>query len=355
MREKMIPDFQMETRPAAATTEPQWRAGRFSRQNGRLVQCTLCPHLCALEEGEVGQCGTRRRRGEIIETATYAASVRHLDCIEKKPFYHFRPGTKVLTVAAPGCSFSCHYCQNYRLSQVGHVKHLAWTALPVEPEDLVREAKANGAAIGFSYSEPSLAAELTLDVAALGRRDGVDVVWKTNGFMTAETLERMAPSLSAVNIDIKAANDVSHRRLTGAARGPVIEALRYFVQTGTWVEVSTPVIPGVNADPASLRSIAETIAEIGVDIPWHLGRFNPDFRMNAARPTLPGELDRAKQIADAAGLLYVYVERATGGSRNTTCPRCHALIVERAIWRTVRVLIESGKCSRCGFQISGRW
>jgi len=249
---------------------------------------------------------------------------------------------------------ACRYCQNYRLSQAGKPTGLPWRAAPLEAEDLATRARIHNAAVGFSYSEASLASELTIDVARLGKAHGIDVVWKTNGFLTQHAVETVAPYLSAVNIDIKAADENRHRRLTGAALAPILETFRYLASSRVWVEVSTPMIPDVNADAESVRRIANWIAEISVDIPWHLVRFNPDFGMMQARPTLPSELDAAVEIAKDAGLNYVYVERSMGG-RDTTCPNCHAPVVQRDIWRTTSNVLINGGCPACGTAIAGKW
>jgi pyruvate formate lyase activating enzyme len=194
-----------------------WRPASFFRDElssglrSSGLRCVLCPHECLLADGEEGLCHARRRRGAIVETATYAVAVKHLDTIERKPLYHYRPGTKVLTIAAPGCSLSCHYCQNFRLSQSGRVEELGWRASSADPHALIAEARAHHAAIGFSYSEPSLAIELAMDMAALARPAAIDMIWKTNGFIGPEVLAAVAPLLSAANIDIKAADDDRHR------------------------------------------------------------------------------------------------------------------------------------------------
>ncbi len=166
----------------------QWTPAQFYDEDGALLRCTLCPHECALQEGEVGACHVRRRNGRGMETATFATAVRHIDAIERKPLYHYRPGTRVITIAAPGCSFTCLYCQNYRISQFGRSDEAIGTAETVDPEGLAAEAARQGAAIGMSYSEPSLAAELTLALAHACRDRGVDLLWKTNGFLTASAL-----------------------------------------------------------------------------------------------------------------------------------------------------------------------
>jgi pyruvate formate lyase activating enzyme len=333
-----------------------WVAAEFYRRQGTRIVCTLCPHACALEDGGLGRCNVRRRTGDRLETATFATALRHLDPVERKPFYHYRPGRKLLTLAAPGCSFACHYCQNHRLSQWGRSGDSSWTATAVDPAEIVDAAAAHAAAIGLSYSEPSLAAELTLALAKAGASRGVEVLWKTNGFITMEALEQIVPSLAAVNVDLKAVDDRRHRALTGAAVSPVLEAIAAFVRAGVWVEVSTPLIPGINTDDASVRGMAEAIARLGDQIPWHLVRFSPDFHLSRLAPTQPAMMERAVACAREVGLSYVYVERALGDEgRATRCPRCDTLLVNRDIWATRAVALKDAACPSCGTRIPGRW
>jgi len=316
----------------------------------------LPSYACVLADGDSGLCQVRRRHGSRLETATFATSVRHLDTIERKPFYHYRPGRKVLTLAAPGCSFTCLYCQNYRLSQFGRVPEAPWRAEPVSTAALVAEAMQQDAAIALSYSEPSLAAELTLALAAAGRSHGVEILWKTNGFLTAEALAQISPWLAAVNVDLKAVDGHKHRALTGAPVGPVLEAIAAFIAAGVWVEISTPLIPKFNADLDSWRNIAAAVRDLGSNIPWHLLRFTPEYRLRRAKSTHPEVLNTARVIARESGLHYVYVERAYGPTaRNTFCPQCGGEVVTRDIWATRAVSLVDGACPQYGFVIPGCW
>ncbi len=333
-----------------------WTLAAFYRDDGGRPVCTLCAHACRPEDGGVGLCGVRRRRGKSFETATRATAVRHLDPVEKKPLYHYRPGRRALTLAAPGCNFSCHYCLNYRLSQYGRVAEAVWRAESVEATAVAGEAARLGTDVALSYSEPSLAAELTVELAAAGRSRGVGVLWKSNGFLTREATAEIAPSLAAVNLDLKSAGDRKHRALTGAPAAPVLDTLAGLVEAGVWVEVSTPVIPKINDTEDELRRIARAIREAGADVPWHLVRFIPEFRMRRSRPTPTDLLRRAVDLGREEGLRYVYVERALGeDGRATRCPDCQTVLVRRGIWKTEDVLLQDGACPGCGLAIPGRW
>jgi pyruvate formate lyase activating enzyme len=288
-----------------------------------------------------------------------STAVTHWDAVERKPFYHFRPGSKVLTLAPPGCSFRCDYCVNHRLSQYGREQGSS-SGPPFEPVDveaLVQAAADASASLGLSYSEPSLAPELTLALASAARPLGVPVIWKSNGFLTPEAVDRLAPVLSAVNIDIKAAEEVPHRRLTGAPLGPVLDTLRRMHAMGVWVEASTPLIPGTSAEDAHLEAIADFLASVDRDIPWHLMRFTPTHRMAGHPPTSPPALDRARGIGRAAGLRHVYIERALGvDGRTTYCTGCGADVVGRDIWAVSALRLDgTGRCPKCGTWIKGVW
>lgn len=333
-----------------------WTPAEFFVEAGDRIRCTLCPHECELADEAIGACHVRRRMGHRLETATFATTVRHLDAVERKPLYHYKPGTRALTLAAPGCSFTCLYCQNYRLSQYGRSDAAPWDGEPADVESIVTEAADAGAAIALSYSEPSLAAELTLALSQAARPRGIDLLWKTNGFLTPAALERLAPCLTAVNVDVKAADDERHRALTGAALAPVLAAIAAFVQAGVWVEVSTPLIPRFNADADSVRRMAESLCRISRDIPWHLLRFSPEYKMSELPPTPPAALEDAARIGREVGLRYIYVERALGEQgRNTSCPNCSQTVVTRDIWMTKTVALANGQCTSCGHAIAGRW
>jgi pyruvate formate lyase activating enzyme len=334
---------------------PVWRQAMFAEPAGPdRVRCTLCPFRCVLADGQAGVCKVRRNHRGTLQTATYTTAVTHLTAIERKPLYHVRPGASVLTVAGPGCSFRCDYCINYRLSQYGREEDdvAPWTGEAAHPGEIAARAARDGALLGMSYSEPSLAPELTLALAD----HGIPVIWKSNGYLTAEALDVVAPALLAVYIDIKAADEAAHRHLTGASLAAVWAAVERFRASGVWVEVSTPLIPGTSAEQEKLAAIAAHIASIDSNIPWHLLRFTPDFRMKGSAPTAPAALENARQIAAAHGLRYVYVERALGpAGRNTVCPECGRTLIERGVWTMMQNDIEDGRCPRCGLSIPGRW
>ncbi|MGV4985989.1 radical SAM protein [Streptomyces sp. NRAIS4] len=334
----------------------QWTPAVLHRERHGRVQCLLCPFRCALEDGETGLCGVRRRTGDGLETATFASSVRHWDTVERKPLYHYRPGTPCLTLAAPGCTFACDYCINHRMSQYGREDSVRWDAEPVDPEEVAGEAAARSGCVAISYTEPSLAIELTAALARSGRPLGVDVVWKSNGFLTAEAVDLAARHVAAVNVDVKTLDERDHRDLTGARPGPVLDALTGLRERGVWVEVSTPLIPGLTAGPGTLRPIARALAALDPAIPWHLVRATPAHRRTGHAPTPVADLEAGVRIGREEGLRHVYVERALGADgRATRCPRCRTTVVARDIWALGGNTLEDGRCPRCGTAVEGRW
>jgi pyruvate formate lyase activating enzyme len=350
----------------STVTGMEWRPAAFQRRGARGLACTLCPFGCDLGDGDTGRCHVRRRRGDRLETATFATAVWHLQPIERKPFYHVRPGSRALTVAAPGCTFRCTYCQNFRVSQLGRDARATWQARPLAPAELVAAARDAGAAIAFSYAEPVLAAELTLATAELARPAGVPVLWKTNAFASTEAALRLAHALDAASVDLKHVDDAAHRRLTGAPVRPVLDTLATWRAAGVWLEIATPLIPGFNTDVATLRALAGHVRALGASTPWHILRFHPDYRLQDAPPTHPELLRMARDIAREQGLAHVYVERALGEeARHTRCPGCADVLVHRALdagdgssrepWHTRVVGLRQGRCARCDHPIPGRW
>lgn len=338
------------------TGHMDWRPAAFQRRTARGIVCTLCPFGCELGDGDVGRCHVRRRSGDRLETATFATSVWHLQPIERKPFYHVRPGSRVLTVAAPGCTFRCTYCQNFRISQLGRDARADWQARPLDPTELVSAARAADASIAFSYAEPVLSAELTLAAADEARAAGIPILWKTNAFASTEAALRLSHALHAACVDLKSADDAGHRRLTGAPLAPVLDTLATWRAAGVWLEIATPLIPGFNTDPPALAAMARIVRALGPDTPWHLLRFHPDYRLQDAPPTHPELLRVARGIAHEHGLRHVYVERALGEeARHTYCPGCAAVVVQRDIWSTRAVSLHDGRCAHCHHPIPGRW
>lgn len=334
-----------------------WQTAQFFQINKDSITCTLCPHLCELKHHhQLGQCHVRRKTDKYLETAAFATSLQHLDAIERKPLYHYKPSSKVLTLASPGCSFRCLYCQNYRISQYGRSEDVPWQAKTADINQIITYAIQHQAAIGFSYAEPSLNAELTLELAKVAKPHLIDIIWKTNGFITPSAANKIIPCLAAVNIDLKSLNPKKHRSLTGADVASVLEIITLFYKAGIWIEISTPVIPKINADLYELKKIAEFIYAIDPSIPWHLGRFNPDHKLRNLPPTSTAMLKQGREMAFEVGLKHVYIERSLGiEARTTYCESCSHKLITRDIWALKVNHLIKGACPRCKTPLKGRW
>ena len=333
-----------------------WQAAEFWRQepDGRLL-CTLCPFGCRFLAEGVGRCRVRRRSGDRLETSTMAVRLQHRQPIERKPFYHVHPGAMTLTLAAPGCTMRCDYCQNAGYAHAGPDDPLLPPVADISLAEIAAAALHEPLVLALSFTEPTLAAEATLALhhQTAGR---VPIVWKTNGFITREAIARLAPALTAVNIDLKAADPDTHLRLTGAPLPPIVAAMRGFAAAGVWVEIASTIIPGVNDSDAALSAMAILVAGLGAQTPWHLRRFHPDHLRQASVPTPAATLRRGVDIARAAGLHHVYVERALGAAgRLTQCPACGDTLIVRGVAALEQNRIADGSCVGCGSVIAGRW
>lgn len=323
------------------------------------VRCSLCRFRCLIAGGQRGICGVRENREGTLYTLVYGRSVaEQIDPIEKKPLFHFLPGSRTFSVATPGCNFRCLHCQNYSIAHLP----LAGRPLPGEnlpPAEIVRRASAAGCrSISYTYTEPTIFYEYAYDTAVLARREGLGNVFVTNGYITEEALIHLAPHLDAANVDLKGFSEKFYREVAGATLQGVRDSLKVYHRLGIWIEVTTLVIPGHNDDEADLRGIARFIAgELGPEVPWHVSAFHPTYRMLDRPPTPAATLRRAREIGLEAGLRYVYTGNipAKEGGENTSCPRCGRTLVERTGYRVGRVDLAEGRCPSCGEAQQGRW
>jgi pyruvate formate lyase activating enzyme len=325
------------------------------------VQCELCSHYCVIDPGERGKCSVRVNQGGTLYTLTFdRVAALALDPVEKKPLYHFMPGTTTFSLGTMGCNIFCSFCQNASLSQ-GPRQGREVTGQPVTPEMLVDGALAHGAAsISYTYSEPTIFFELMKATAARAIDKGLKNILVSNGFMTSKCLDELGGLIHAANIDLKAFTEQFYQEQCGARLKPVLQNLKHIRQLGWWLEVTTLVIPGLNDSLAELGAIAEFIRdELGPDTPWHLSRFHPDFKL-IDRPMTPlASMERAYDTGMERGLRYVYVGNVTGHKGNKTfCPECGSLCIDRSGFMVKGCEIKEGRCS-CGLEIPGvglgRW
>lgn len=320
------------------------------------VRCHLCGHRCVIAEGKLGVCGVRKNVGGKLYSLVYGRTVsRHVDPIEKKPLFHFYPGSTAYSIAAPGCNFHCRWCQNWSIARPPHERHLL--VIPqVEPERIVAAAQAyDSRSIAYTYTEPTVFFEYSYDVAQLAHRAGMANVYVTNGYMSKEMLDAFHPYLDAANVDLKAFRKETYRRYVGARLQTVLDNLKAMKRLGIWLEVTTLVIPGLNDDPAELRDAARFIVqELGTDTPWHISRFYPAHEM-ADRPRTPLKtLVRAREIGIDEGLDYVYIgNMRTVEDEDTLCPGCRRTLIRRTAFSIVVNTIQAGRCPHCGASIAG--
>ncbi|MEI7836911.1 MAG: AmmeMemoRadiSam system radical SAM enzyme, partial [Planctomycetota bacterium] len=280
----------------------------------------------------------------------------NVDPIEKKPLFHFLPGTKSLSIAAPGCNFQCEFCQNWQISQAPRDGRIEGE--PVTPEQIVATAQRGRCpSISYTYTEPTVFFELAYETARLAHERGIRNVFVSNGFLTPKAVETIAPYLDAINVDLKAFRDETYRTVMKARLAPVLECLKALVAAKIWVEVTTLVVPKMNDSAAELRDIAAFIADqLGPHVPWHVSRFHGDFRMTDRPATSVSTLQTACRLAAEAGLQYVYSGNVTqDANENTHCPKCRALLIERVGFSIRANRLTKGKCPACGVAIAGVW
>lgn len=322
---------------------------------GGKAGCGLCAHRCVIAPGKQGVCGVRENRAGRLETLVYGEVVAaHVDPIEKKPLYHFYPGSKALSIATPGCNFRCGFCQNWEISQAPRRKGGGIVGEPFAPEDVVRAALDQGCrSISYTYTEPTIFFEYAYDTARLAKEAGLLNNFVTNGYMTADALEMIRPYLDAANVDLKAFKDETYKKVCGARLEPVLETIRLMRRLGIWVEVTTLVVPGLNDGGEELAAIARFVVSVDPDIPWHLSRFHPDYEYSQAPPTPVATLRAAAETGRREGLRYIYIGNVPGESEDTLCRTCGLVLIRRRGFSVVGNALRDSRCPSCGTVLAG--
>jgi len=318
------------------------------------VRCNLCAHRCIISDGKKGICWVRENHGGTLYTLVYGRIIaQHVDPVEKKPLFHFYPGSTAYSIATPGCNFRCRWCQNWEISQMPREQRIVM-GQEVSPEQIVAAAKRAGCrSIAYTYTEPTVFFEYAYDTARLAHEAGLANIYVTNGYMTEEMLEMFHPYLDAANVDLKAFRDETYRKYVGARLQPVLDAMKTMKRLGIWLEVTTLVVPGINDEEEELKDTADFVAsELGVDTPWHISRFFPAYKMTDAPPTPLETLSRAREIGLETGLHYVYVGNVPG-EENTFCPHCGRLLVRRVSFYVTENHIHDGRCPYCETPVAG--
>jgi pyruvate formate lyase activating enzyme len=319
------------------------------------VSCVLCYHNCQISPSKVGVCGVRQNREGKLFTRVYGNLIAaHVDPIEKKPLYHFLPGTTAFSVATIGCNFRCPFCQNWQISQASKEKDFLGGGPEYSPGDVVLAAKKNGCqSISYTYTEPTIFFEFAYDTARLAKEKGLYNSFVTNGYMRPEALETIRPFLDACNVDLKAFSEDFYKTMCGAHLQPVLDSIRMMKEMGIWVELTTLLIPGRNDSREELTRIARFIKGIDPGIPWHVSRFHPDYKYTDSPPTPLESLRLAYTIGKKEGLQFIYIGNVLGESEGTECPECHRPLIRRDGFRVTSIKIQDAKCPYCGTSIPG--
>ena len=324
---------------------------------GQAVTCNLCHHRCNIKPGKRGICSVRENQSGSLHSLVYGKVVaRNIDPIEKKPLFHFLPGSLSYSIATVGCNFKCRFCQNADIAQMPNDSSGLIVGDETSPEAIVEGAlKADCKSISYTYTEPTIFFEFAYDTAKLAHEAGLSNVFVTNGYMTAEALDMIHPYLHAANVDLKAFNPDYYKNLCSAKLEPVKESLIKMKALGIFVEVTTLMVPGLNDDPKELEALAGFLAEsLGPETPWHVSRFHPTYRLKDRSPTPMGTLITAREIGLNAGLRYVYTGNVPGEeAENTVCYQCGKAVIQRWGFQIRKYDIDAGRCKSCGAEIDG--
>jgi pyruvate formate lyase activating enzyme len=326
----------------------------YKKMEDGKVSCFLCSHYCLISNGKFGICNVRENRGGILYTHTYGKLItQNIDPIEKKPLYHFLPGSSSFSIAAIGCNFQCGFCQNWQISQAKEANALGLYPEEVNPEDVVNQAKRNGSkSISYTYTEPTIFFEYAYEISQLAKKEGLFNVFVTNGYMTEEMIQAIHPYLDAANVDLKSFSDDYYKKVCRGRLAPVLKNIELMKRLNIWIEVTTLVLPGQNDSEEELKKIASFLAGIDKSIPWHISRFYPQYKMEELEATPMERLNQAYDIGKNAGLHYVYLGNV-GEGNNTYCYECGSLLIERFGYSIETYRIKENHCPHCGSSIDG--
>jgi pyruvate formate lyase activating enzyme len=329
----------------------------YEKLANRKIKCKLCPRECMVGDKERGYCGVRENRGGVYYTLVHSrVCAAHVDPIEKKPLFHYLPGTVAFSIATAGCNVNCKFCQNWEISQSRPEQIPAQYISPHQAAEIARQN--NCPTIAYTYSEPVIFAEYLMDTADAGHAAGVRSIVVSNGYMQHDSLERAYGKMDAVKIDLKAFSESYYSKVVTGQLKPVLESLVTLRKMGKWTEIVYLVVPALNDSDAELRGLASWIkTNLGPEVPLHFTQFHPEYLLKNLSITPVSTLERAKAIADAEGLHYVYIGNVPGHpAQNTYCPKCHKLLVERVGFVANKILIrKDSTCPNCRHAIPGIW
>ncbi len=333
-------------------------AGFYEKLPESKVQCHLCAHECRIDPDKRGLCMVRENREGTLVSLVYGKIIaENIDPIEKKPLFHFLPGSTSFSIATIGCNFQCEHCQNFDISQYPRAHKPEIIGRERSPADIVAQAQAaRCATISYTYTEPTIFGEFAFDTARLAREQGIRNVFVSNGFMTKTSAAALAEVIEADNIDLKSFSEEFYRKICKAKLQPVLDTIVDLKSRGVWLEVTTLIIPGLNDTDQELKDIATFLQGVSPDIPWHVSAFYPTYKMLDRPPTPAATLRRARDIGLEAGVRYVYTGNIPGeNGENTYCAGCRELLINRIGYRIRQNRLTAGKCPSCGMAIAGVW
>jgi len=338
----------------AAARKPVAReAAHYEKLGGNRIECRICPHRCQVANRKRGHCGTRENRGGAYMTLVYGQpSAVHVDPIEKKPLFHYHPGSRALSLGTAGCNFNCRFCQNWEISQR---RPEQLQTIDLLPEAVIRRARSSDCrVVAHTYNEPVVAFEYVRDCAALGREQGVPNVMISNGFIAKEPMRELCRTLGAVKIDLKAFRKTFYIEQCGGLLQPVMDTLLTLRAEGIWFEIVVLLIPGLNDSRRETEAMCRWLArELGPDVPLHFSRFAPTYKLKNVPPTPPATLLQARRIALAAGIRFCYVGNLLSDAEHTYCPACGKVLLRRLMYTVENEALKDGRCAFCQTKIPG--
>jgi pyruvate formate lyase activating enzyme len=327
----------------------------YEKKDGLSVHCCLCNHHCKISDSEFGFCRVRENREGKLYTHAYGEVVAaNNDPIEKKPLYHFLPGSRTFSIATAGCNFHCGFCQNWQISQAPIQKGMDLNNARLLPEDVVDHALSQHCkSISYTYTEPTIFFEYALETSRIAKESKLKNIMVTNGYMTLDAINMIAPYLDACNVDLKAFNDDFYNKTCHGHLKPVLRSIKEIKKLGIWVEITTLIIPDQNDSENELTAIAQFIAGLDVNIPWHISRFHPDYEFSDGISTPIDTMVNTREIGKSAGLKYIYKGNVLGDVAETQCAKCGTPLVRRNGFFVDMNRIKNSACPSCGEAVAG--